>query len=220
MALTTVNQIKSFLGQTSTVDDVQLEALRQAAEAEIAAYCNRSFETTNYVDFYSGNGTRFLALRNRPVTAVNFVWQDFNANFGANTPSFGTDTLLTYGSQWTLDWDQGATVSKSGVLIRVGTVWEEIGRVYFPGKLSADIGPAYGNIKVDYQAGFVTIPMDLQYCVAYLVKYMMRTLPYGASVDSEKIGQFTYSLGRPRKDLTPEIGSLRQMLGKYREVSF
>lgn len=225
MALTDLETIKRLLNipMDVTVNDVWLDALREAAESNVKTYCKRDFESQIYTDYYSGSNTRYLVLRQRPVTAVTSVYLDHRGRFGQNPDgSYSSDTLLTNGIDYVLTYDQGTATSACGVLQRVNGVWPEIYREHWTNKVSGEPAPAIGNIKVTYTAGFTTIPMDLQYAVCWIVAFMRRNLPVGGILGSEKIGDYSYSLLNPRSAglLPPELATARQILARYREPSF
>lgn len=221
MSLTTLSAVKAYLNvpDSNVSQDNWLDALRVGAEAVVKERVGRNLESQNYVEYYSGTSQRNIVLRQRPVTQVNNVWLDYQANFGQFPGSFPTSSLLINGTDYVLDYDQGGTQSRSGILWRLHTVWAEIGREYYPGKLSAEIGPLYGNVKVDYVGGFVTIPDDLQYAVAYLVAWMKRNIPFGGVLGAERIGQYSYELMNYRHLNYPELATVDQVLGRYKEFS-
>jgi len=226
VALTTVAKIKGYLGipAANTSQDTWLTALQPAAEAVVSEFTGRRFESQNYTEFYNGNNRRELALRWRPVTAVASVYLDYAGAFGHNPSSpFPASTLLADGVSYVLDWDgPNAVQSRSGLLLRLNTVWPELPRSYSaPRSLTLDTGPLYGNIKVTYTAGYVTVPEDIQYAVAFLCSYMKRTIPQGGNVVEERIGDYSYALadGRRHEWQMPELATINQILSRYKEVA-
>lgn len=217
--LTSLDQIKTFLNipSSDTTQDRQLSGLQIAAEALILSRLKRNLEPATYTEYYSGNSQKYLTLRNRPVTSVTAVYEDFQAFDGSNPSAFGPATLLQPGIHYSLDIDESTNTSKSGLLVRIGGVWQEIGRVYFPGKLSAEVGPTHGNIKVVYTAGYETIPSDIEFAVCLAVSSMRRNVGSGGNVTSEKIGDYQYTLS-DRNGSDPLIASINQILSRYAEV--
>ena len=229
MALTTLAQVKAFLGIPSTniSQDPWLDSLRSAAEEVIQSRCGRRFESQTYTDYLSGNNTRLLPLRQRPVTAVASVYLDFNGHFGQGPSSpFSSVTLLTQGVDYSLYLDetyppnQPLPWSRSGLLIHLRGNWPTLARYYLPKSLTVDLSPAFGNIKVTYTAGYLTIPTDIQYAVAYLVSWMRRNIPVGGPLESETIGDYMYRIHYNRFPQDPELGSVEQVISRYREVPF
>jgi len=217
--LTSLGQIKSFLnipGSDSTQNS-QLTGLQIAAESIINNRIKRNMEPTSYTEYYAGNSQRAIILRNRPVLSIISVHEDYQAYYGYNPTSFGPTTLLQPGIHYTLDIDTGISESKSGLLVRIGGIWMEAGRVYYPGKLASEIGPTYGNLKISYTAGYNIIPMDIQYAVCLLISSMKRNVMFGTEVSTEKVGEYTYELFDTSRQRDPIIASVDQILSRYRE---
>lgn len=224
MALTDLATLKSFLNipNSNTSSDIWLDSLREAAEASVKAYCKRDFESQSYTEYHNGNNTRHIVLRQRPVTEISSIYLDTSAYYGTNPDgAFGSDTLLTSGIDYALKFDQ-STTSSCGVVIRINGVWPSNQREHWLHKISPQVGPAYGNIKVTYTAGYSTIPMDLQYAVCYLVSFMKRNINIGGQLGSERIGDYSYELLSPRfiGNAPPELTTSRQILARYREISW
>ena len=218
--LTSLAQIKSFLNipGSDTSQDRQLSSLQYAAESVIKSRLKRNLELSTYTEFYAGNSQRALTLRQRPVLSIASIYEDFNAFFGQKPDSFGPATLLQPGHHYALDLDTTSNLSHSGIIFRIGGVWQEIGRVYFPGKLAAEIGPTFGNLKITYTAGYSEIPQDLQYAVCYLISFMRRNVEAGGSIESETIGDYEYKLFDPSASRNnPLLSSVDQILTRYRE---
>jgi hypothetical protein len=103
-------------------------------------------------------------------------------------------------------------------------VWPEVQRSYTQGKLTNDIGPNFGCVKVVYNAGYVNVPIDIQYAVAWVVSYMRRTLPLAGPIMKETIGDYSYTLGvipvgNKFGTYHPDLATARQLLSRYREVA-
>ena len=74
MALTTLSQLKTYLGVTGNDYDAQLTALLAAVEAEAERFCGRTFELTSYSKArFDGSGDTRLLLDNWPVVSVSRV---------------------------------------------------------------------------------------------------------------------------------------------------
>ncbi len=222
MALTTLAAVKAFLNYTTTANDNWLTALMEAADAEIKLYCQQNFEEQEWTQYLSGNSTRVLVLKERPVTAVSHAYIDFDGFYGQNPGSFATE--LVVGTDFAIRFDgtmpDGTTpCSYVGVLDRIKTVWPAVDRQYIPMKLAPELNVAQGNVKVVYTAGFPVIPSDLQYAVAILCRYMMMTGKLGGMpLLKERIGDYSYEIGSLYRYLNlPELGSLRAILSRYRD---
>lgn len=69
--LTTLANVKSWLGVSNTDDDAQLSRLITAASDFVASYCSRVFVSTVFTDRkYHGNGNSTLVLRNWPIISI------------------------------------------------------------------------------------------------------------------------------------------------------
>ena len=216
--LTTLQKVKDMLGITSTTFDTQLNALLFAADAAIKTELDREIERTTRTEFYSGNGLRTICLRETPVISITSVHQNFSGYYGQNVDSlFSSETLLTAGSHYVLQIDKNG-ISYTGILERIGTVWAELSRSYTQAKVTQEATPAQGNIKVVYEAGYSNVPEDLQYCVVLTIQRMRQLLPYGYLMDSEKLGDYSYSLGLTFRKIMLEVGQVERILRKYRKT--
>lgn len=220
MALLTLQELKDLLGVTSTARDTQYAALLLAADAAVKKELDRQVESSTLTDYYSGNGRRFLCLREYPVTAMTSVHLNFSGYYGRNPEStYSSEFLLTEGEDYVLRIDKNGT-SESGILERIGTVWQQQTRQYFPGKITQDAVVAQGNIKVIYTAGYTQVPEDLQYAVALLVRRMQQMLVQGGMLKSEKLGDYQYELFPIVKAMVAEPGTFQAILRKYRKTAW
>lgn len=74
--LTSVADVKTYLGIQVVTDDTLLAQLVTRASAAVEAWCGRSFASTSYSESYNGRGGDVLPLRHAPVTAVASVTID------------------------------------------------------------------------------------------------------------------------------------------------
>ena len=238
MALVTLPQVKVYLGipLTDTSQDAQLTMFISDVGAVFQNFLHgRRLEQGNYTEFYQGNGTRFIILRQRPVQAVLNVWLDYNGYYGQGVNPdgsipFAPETLqepgtyaLVLDSQ--IDGPGGPatlTVGKSGLLARVNWNWPDIGALYLPGNLAREGGQFLGNLKVEYRAGYPAgfIPADVQYAARLQISIMRQMSAKGRPLQSESdsVTGYSYSLMNQSAGEAPEIGSIRQILSSYREI--
>lgn len=233
MAGVGLDYLKTYLGVTSTSGDGQLQVFLDQAWALVVDYCGRDFASRSYPGanedgsgdngIYCGDGSRFLILRQRPVTSITTLHLDYSAEWGTNPDgAFASATLLTEGEDFVVHWDSclpGTTTkaSKCGILERIGTVWPG-GVLHQRGKLVAQPIPARGNIKVAYVAGYSTIPLAIRNATCQLAALIRRNSKVGAAIQSESLGGYSYSLAGPSSGQFPEFGTIRQALAKWREV--
>lgn len=245
MALTTVANIKLFLGipSTNVAEDARLGYLLTLATAAITAYLGRNIESAAYTEYYSGNGMRLLALRQRPVTAVSRVNIDPTGYYGQGTAAFPVANDLIAGTDYSIVYDSepGAIPqSRRGILERInGGVWDLLSRDYFnsgffgfpylyaagTGKLAHEVSTRDygGNILVVYTAGYpAPVPSDLELAANLWVSMLRRTARFGgASPQSESLGEYSYSLfALSQMGMTAEVGTIRSLLSFYKEVVF
>lgn len=71
--LTTIENVKSYLGIGTDVDDELLEQLVGAASQFIQTWLNRQFGRAPYADTFDGTGGRVWMFRNYPVARVSAV---------------------------------------------------------------------------------------------------------------------------------------------------
>lgn len=65
--LTTLTNLKVYLGITDNSQDALLNLLLAGSSEQIEAYCCRKFEAANYTETTDGLGTSSLFLKNYPV---------------------------------------------------------------------------------------------------------------------------------------------------------
>lgn len=216
MALTTVAAVKTYLKISDSSEDTFLTAVLAYADALIKRYLNQNIESATYTEYYSGNGTRHIRLRQRPVTSITSVYLDSGGYFGTGTDAFASTTLLTAGTDYTIVKDQSDGSSKSGLLERLNGMWPQVA-VRTVGMLT----PAYennrGNIKVTYVGGYSSIPDDLVFAEILTVANIRFMQPHGARLQSEGYEDYNYSLAsmaRPEDILSP----VRSILSRYRPL--
>lgn len=240
MALANISEIKTLLGITGTTEDAKLTVMVAAASASIQNYCGRNFESTVYgtgntsaysaggdSGYYSGDNSRDLILRQRPVTTVTSVYQDETGRFGDNPDgAFASSTLLVAGTDYVLMWDGqlpsvSTRCSYSGILRKLTGVWPASWK-YSAGTINPQIMNSTGNIKVTYTAGYTTVPADISYAVALVVAQMRRTAPFGGeSLTSEHFESYGYTLGGGKggsQSSVIKLGEVASILNRYREI--
>ncbi len=230
MSLIAITDVKPGLGidDTDTSEDIALGQWCTRADAAIKRYCKRDLELTTYPatatygrgdsGIYSGDGSRYLILRQKPVISVTSVNLDMRAYWASAVTPFDTTTLLVSGTDYALataGYIGSAAVSNRGIIERINGVWPQ-SWWYRRGNIVLDPQTAQGNIKVIYQAGFATIPPDIVQAGALLVAYWRRIAQAGGNLQSESLGNYSYSLAGPMKGAgLPD--DVRKLLSPYRE---
>lgn len=243
MALATVANLKLLLGITGSGQDSLLTLVLNAAESSVRTWLQRgkargafvswpeSGSDTMYLD---GSGTAELVLPFRPVTTLTSVYLDVGGQYGTATGAFAATTLLTEGTDFVLKRDDGASVSASGILVRLGTssvgtlgglgLHAEFGAIGPMPTLTAGRSVAWprvrGCIKATWTAGFTSVPNDLSMAVLQVAAFIKRTGPFGGQnpVLSESLRDYSYSVGTTALGSSPDLGSVRQILSRYRTI--
>ncbi len=71
-----------------------------------------------------------------------------------------------------------------------------------------------------YVAGYATIPPDLINAMGTLIAWFIRNQPNGSALSSESLGGYSYSVLSAGMGQAPELGTLRQILTTYREITY
>lgn len=102
--LTTLANVKQYLGLTATSDDALLSRLITAASSWVRTYCNRDFTSQSYTDTLDGTGNAWQVMKQYPVTAVASV--SFSGVAQAITGLVITNTRSLTFTDGTL-WEKG-----------------------------------------------------------------------------------------------------------------
>lgn len=146
-ALITLDEAKDFLGSAASEDDLVQKIINQAswrANKEAARNLVARNYTGDDAEYYNGDGTVTLLVRNYPINSITAIYQD-------SAREWGTDTLIDSDSY---------------------CVDPELeGRIYFT-DTTLTIG--IRTIKLEYNGGFQSVPWDLREAVLELVQYWYR----------------------------------------------
>jgi len=213
MPLLTTDEYRTLTGLSEAqAPDARYDALCEAAGIAVEGFCKRRFERETITEYHTGKNTRFITLRRRPVVSITSVSYDRDGNFGVPTDSFDSTCLLEAGADYALD------SRDTGLLIRVNGTWNELPVRFGSEYLSVDRAPNWGEIEVVYVGGYDPIPADLRLAVAQVVTQSARLVTVGGNLVEERLGDWSYKLD-PRAVLAmPELGSVRQILARYREI--
>ena len=221
MALLTVAEYRT-LSQVSAdqVPDAQAQALIDAASAAVETYCNRGpLERSTRVEYYAANGTRVIPLRGRPVASVTEVRHDPNSYYGSAPGAFPASTIMTEGVDWALAV-RGAGDSPTSLLVRITGVWPEFPRRREWSKLTLDLVPQFGDVMVTYVAGYAPgqVPWDVRLAVSQLTSRLANKAKDGVPVGYEKLGDWAKATSETFLLGNPELGDVRQLLSKHKDV--
>ncbi len=80
--LTRLENVKGYLGVSTTADDDLFEMLIRAASDFIRSYLGRDITLENYIERLNGMGTNRMVMKNYPITAITSLTID-----GTNIPA-------------------------------------------------------------------------------------------------------------------------------------
>lgn len=201
----TLSEIKEALDISGGDHDAKLNGYINRATEIIEAYCSRRFISTSYSNqLYSGNGTRFMSLRNWPVTNLTSV--------EAMTGDYSSPNWQSLDSSlYTLKSEGG----------------KDRGLIYLLG--DDRTFPVYGgfrkgvnNYRVNYTAGYIAadLPHDVREACIELVSWMFARRKATPGIKSETLGKYSYTLESPqsgRYGLIQQLG-LDILLAPYRDI--
>lgn len=161
--LITLADAKQYLKVTSTSDDAIIAVLINQVSAWIQGYLKRNLVATDYVEYYSGDGTRDLCLRNFPIVSLSSLY---------------IDSLRAWSSDTLVDTANLIVKKSSGILTAFNLLY--------------GFTPGQANIKVSYTAGYTigvnggagTLPYDIRFAAKrildhhYRLGYSQRKLDY------------------------------------------
>jgi len=88
-AIATVQQVLDFVSVDSSDDEALLQVLIDRKTEMFEGYCGiDSFYINDYVEYYDGNGTQHLFVKNNPINSIAEIADDSDW-------VWGTDTVLT-----------------------------------------------------------------------------------------------------------------------------
>ncbi len=189
---------------------------------------------TSFTGCTGGTGTMSSAANlngvSQPVVHVEYAGYSGQApQTNTGLSPFDASTLQAQGLSWQVEVDKEPNKSYRGLLRRIGGYGTMGFLGSYPnggygrrGKLSSyrlSCWPrGFGNVKVQYSAGYQTVPADIQYCATTLVAGMVRNQPKGVELSSEGLGAYSYSILQGSAD--PDIGNVRRILSRYCEMSW
>jgi hypothetical protein len=166
--LTTLQRFKDWLGVEDDTDDERMSLMLSAASAFVESYCQRTFGSATYTEYYDGSDCDMLTLRQWPIISLTGIYEG------------GSAVSLASGE------DPYANPAPEIV------IYKEEGRLVRP--FSAFFG--YRRYyKVVYVAGYATIPADLIDATLCVATVMLREKDR-AGIASKTRGQETAQLMR------------------------
>ncbi len=223
MSIITLDYLKTQLGITGTSEDALLTQLLDQVTSIIENETHRKFSGVTTTEYYDGDGTDRLVLRNTPVQSITSIYEDVDGYAGAGDSPFGADTLLTAGEDYVLDTQDG-TASNSGIVYRINGVWrrsashrqDSVGPHVVP-----YASPSRGSIKVTYTYGYSTVPDEIKLAAANLVGSLRRSAKLGKPINSFSLDYFSVQLeGSSASEASAALESTNRILARYRKPVF
>ena len=166
--------------------------------------------------YYSGDGTKFLPLRQRPVLSVQSLYYDANGLFGLGQNAF-TDpaALLVAGTDYVLVIDDDRYgFSERGHVARVSGFWKQPNE-RVRGLLVSIPGNALGNIKISYTAGYPVCPQDLALAEVQMVDTLRAGAGRGLPLASESLDYYQYQFAGI-EEAQKMLGGIYRTLANYK----
>lgn len=148
--LTNLASIRRFLEIASddVSDDAIFNELVIKASKFIENYCGRVFLSATYTEYYQGNGSSELMLKNYPVTAITSCYDDPDRVWGASTEVPVADLQISDRVPGLIIYDDG-------------TFYDARTNTRFPVE----------NVKITYVAGYAVVPQDIELAANLLCAY-------------------------------------------------
>lgn len=162
--LTTLNALREYLKKdiNDTADDTLLQKTITRVSAEIEKRCNRIFLAANYTEYYAGNGGNKLCLKHWPVNSIASLYIDDDRQWESDDLIDSDDIIISDELPGLIILDNGELFSKTINNIE--------------------------NIKITYNAGYATIPSDLeQRCIEICVARYMKSGGLATMITKQQI---------------------------------
>jgi hypothetical protein len=216
MSLASVSDAKDELGIAAAITtyDARLARLLDQASAAIESYCKRTFAAASRFEYYSGDDSQVLILRNTPVQSIANLWLDSTGYFGDGASAFASATLLVAGTDYALARDNASDdeTSRSGIVRRLNGTWPAI-QEQQAGMITRTRGAGHGNIKVEYTSGYGTIPGDVSLACLTMVRDI-----FGGHVGMQQESYEDYSYTRlAAAEQAKMIGSVASLLAPHKK---
>jgi hypothetical protein len=196
MALATLDYIKAYLAITDTnSDDLLSNQIMPAAQAAIEGYVKQPLEVNTYTDLMRGPDDYVLQLWHIPIASITSI----TINPDETNPEVIAGNQLTFDPKRGQVWVNRSNSSNTHFFRSC----------YIP------------NILVSYQAGYSTIPDDLQQAYALVCKTLMMQVGHTSdsqTLTSEKIGDWQATYARATAFISQDL-DIRAILDRYKDFS-
>ena len=152
----TLEEYKRYLKIQNITYDEELQNIINAVETKVEQFLNRNLLAQNYVEYYDGSGSELLILRNIPVNSVSKI--EYYE---------GRINNVDIWTEWTQDNQYSRLLipkEKHGIILEGGIFIKGI-----------------QNFRITYNAGYATLPYDINLACKELVKIALDNSPLGKS---------------------------------------
>lgn len=152
----TLEEYKRYLKIQNITYDEELQNIINAVETKVEQFLNRNLLAQNYVEYYDGSGSELLILRNIPVNSITKIeYYEGRVN------------NVDVWTEWTQDNQYSRLLipkEKHGIILEGGIFIKGI-----------------QNFRITYNAGYTTLPYDINLACKELVKIALDNSPLGKS---------------------------------------
>ncbi len=139
--LTTLESLRQYLGlddSDTQNDDLMFEIIKRVSKG-VNNRLNRTLESTSYIEYYQGDGTNRLLVRQYPIISIASIYDDVDRQWPASTLKDPTSIVIA-------NQTPGLIQLKGDIFIN--SAWWSYYNLE--------------NLKVTYVAGYATIPDDVE----------------------------------------------------------
>ncbi len=190
--LTTVADVKTYLGITASTDDTLLGALLQAAELMLREWCNRKngWITAAQSERFDGELANTLVLTYTPITVDPVI----------TVTGYGSTSVTVNSDLYRVDVSEGIVVFR---LSPIGAFQVGLPTQYWPLSTSPNRAPqpnfGAGNqtVLVTYTGGYANtaaVPLDLAQAAIEATAFLYRQRKYTLGLQSETLDRYSYTL--------------------------
>jgi hypothetical protein len=186
--LVTTSDYKAWRGITGSTFDTFIAQILGWVSSDIRAYCGRAdsngFETATRTEYHGGTDDGTIQLTEWPITSITSITQTYA---GGSTQVLDSGTYrvdAASGLVSRIDVVRGRFASYNSTYLGQGGDFQP----------SPRFEEGFNNYTVVYVGGYATIPGALQKATCLLADILFNGRGRDSSIQSETIGQYSYTL--------------------------
>lgn len=168
----------------------------------------------------------YLMLDHIPLRAVSSVYEDYDARHGTQGGAFGASSLLTVGDEYVPVWDMtdsdGNSVGRTGMIQRYGSSWpSDPGTVkvtYTAGYTSKELSGYDSVINASPIRMAVVQEVGTNFRRWWMRRKSSRLGHIPGVLKSEKLGDYSYSLGGMEGSAVQELGFAADLTSGTKQI--